>query len=50
MRYKEWKIEIADLCQFAKESGHSTMCHEGTKNAYCDFKRCPKIEFEKKED
>lgn len=49
MKRKEWDEEVAKNCQFAEIVCGGAMCREGKIRDYCDFRRCPKIELEKKE-
>jgi len=50
MKRSEWVEEIAISCQFTVVVSGGAMCNEGGKYNYCSFRRCPKIELEKKED
>lgn len=49
MRRSEWIEEVAKGCEFSRPVCGGAMCAESSKREYCDFKRCPRIELEKKE-
>lgn len=49
MRRDEWMKEVVMDCEFLRPVCGGAMCGESSRREYCDFKRCPKIELEKKE-
>jgi hypothetical protein len=50
MKRIDWVHEIAKDCQFSIPVCGGAMCGEGIRREYCEFKRCPRIELEKKEE
>lgn len=49
MNRLEWLEEVVKDCEFAEPVEGGAMCAESSKREYCSFRRCPRIELEKKE-